>query len=362
MTISPSSTPLLRVSNVSKTFGAQVALDNVSLDVRAGEVVGLIGPNGAGKSTLIKILDGVYVPDTGTLSLDGKPVKTLRSCPDVGFIHQDLALIDSLTISENLRLGQRPVRAFGPILSRRRERALAKEALRKVGLGADPDTQVGDLSPGQKSLVAVARALARGARLLVVDEATSTLTARDASLLIDTLRKVAGDGGAVIIVSHKLTEILGATDRVVLLLDGRIVKDQSRAGLDREGLFEMLLEHEAQFVRDEGAGESDGEVVLRMQGVRDAHCGPVDLELRSGEVLGLSGSPGSGLHDIAYLAAGAAKHASGQVSVANDVRRALVPPHRETQGGFHDLSVRANMTISAQKIWRGPLGLSGLSI
>jgi ribose transport system ATP-binding protein len=344
------------IKDLRKSFGRNEVLHGIDLTIPAGEFLGLMGPNGAGKSTLIKILGGVYTRTSGEILYGGKPVASLGELPEVGFIHQDLGLIDDLSIVDNLRLGELPMRRFGPLLDRSREREAARAALARVELDRDPDTPVADLSPAEKALVAVARLLSRGARVLFIDEATSTLPPHESQRLIAALTHTVSDGATVIMVSHKLSEILGVTERVVVLLDGKLAADRRMHELNREQLVDMLVTHEQHAaLADAKAHRAPGEVLLSAQGACAGRAGPVDLEVRAGEVVGLTGLPGSGLHDVAFLAHGAMKPRAGAVKLAGGVRSALVPPHRESQGGFLDLTVGQNMTVSSLLDWRHPL-------
>jgi ribose transport system ATP-binding protein len=312
-----------------------------------------MGPNGAGKSTLIKILGGVYSRTSGEILYDGKPVSSLAELPEVGFIHQDLGLIDDLSIVDNLRLGEQPMRRFGPLLDRSRENDAARVALARVELDRDPETLVGELSPAEKALVAVARLLDRGARVLFIDEATSTLPSHESQRLIQALSHTVSEGATVIMVSHKLSEILGTTERVVVILDGRLAADRRMEELNREKLVEMLVTHEQQVTEaDTREHRAPGEVLLRIEGACAGRAGPINLEVREGEVVGLTGLPGSGLHDVAYLAHGSVVPTAGTVTLAEGVRTALVPPHRESQGGFLELTVGQNMSVSSLIDWR----------
>ncbi|CAN5325957.1 sugar ABC transporter ATP-binding protein [soil metagenome] len=349
--------PDLTITGLRKSFGPVTVLDGVDLHIRGGEFVGLMGPNGAGKSTLIKILGGVYSASGGRIEVGGRQVSHLTGADGVGFIHQDLGLVDDLSIAENLRLGEAPMRLLGTVLDHRAERAAAEQALAGIGLEVPVGTRVGDLSPGEKTLVAIARAFARGARILFVDEATSTLSPRDASKVIASLSDVVQRGVTVVMVSHKLGEILAATQRVVLLLDGRIGADQSTQGMGRSDLVRLLAQHEheavEQLVEGEAVAHVTGEPLLELRGAQAGRAGPVDLTLHAGEVIGLTGLPGSGLHDIAYLAHGVLRPEAGERILARGARSAFVPPHRETQGGFPALTVRDNLTITAIRRWRG---------
>ncbi len=346
-------TPRLTVNGLKKSFGSNQVLHGIDLAFEPGQFIGLMGPNGAGKSTLIKILDGLYSADEGTIKLDDETVRNLGSRQECGFIHQDLGLIEDMSICDNLRLGQPPMKLAGPILNLKRERESAAGAIARVGLDRDVDTPVSALSPGEKTLVAVARTLDRGARIIFVDEATSTLPAADSRRLMDALRLTVNDGATVIMVSHKLSEILDDTDRVIVILDGEISTDEPTASLDRESLVERLVAKESEMtVEDEATtSESGGDLVV-LEAAAGGRAGPVDLTLKGGEITGLTGLPGSGLHDIGFLVHGSMKPTSGEVHISPKVKRGLVPPHRETQGGLQVSSIRENLTLSSLARWR----------
>jgi ribose transport system ATP-binding protein len=293
----------IRIRGLSKSFGSQKSLIDVDLDIRPGELLGLMGPNGAGKSTLIKILDGVYSRDSGTIELDGHSVRVLGSQPSVAFIHQDLGLIDGLSISANLQLGQRPIRSVGPFLDFKAERVFARKALKAVHLDLDVDQFVGELSPGEKTLVAIARAIGCGATVLFVDEATSTLPTADAHRVTESLKLAAADGATIVMVSHKLNEILETTARIVLLVDGRIVADRPTEGLDIDSLTELLVGHGLAEHVENGQSEP-GEALIKLEDVHCGPAGPVNFEVRRGEIVGLTGLSGSGLYQIANVAHG----------------------------------------------------------
>jgi ribose transport system ATP-binding protein len=349
-------TPLLQLDGVSKSFGANRVLDRVSFEIGRGEFVGLIGPNGAGKSTLIKILTGIHRSDSGEIRWKGKPIRTVVSSGNGAVIHQDLGLIDDMSISDNLRLGEQRVGRVGPYLDVQKERELAGLALEKAGVSRDARLLIRDLSPAEKTMVAVARALQRGAQLLIVDEATSTLGPSEASDLLNQLATLAEAGTTIIMVTHKLSEVLRSTSRVVALIDGRVVADAPRAGLDRERLVRMLAQHAASGGKKSPRAVPGGGVVLDLQAAYGGECGPVDLQIRAGEIVGITGRGGSGLDDLAFLAAGTLAPKRGRAAGPRRSKRALVPPHRETQGGFLDLSVQENLTISSLRGWRSRMG------
>ncbi|MEU6643603.1 sugar ABC transporter ATP-binding protein [Saccharomonospora sp. NPDC046836] len=359
-----SAAPALSLRGISKSFGRHAALSSIDLDITPGEFVGLLGPNGAGKSSLVKILAGVYQPTSGSILLDGEPVGSLAGHPRVGFVHQDLGLINDLSVMENLRLGAPPLVRLGPIVNRKAEQKAAEAALSTVELDIAPSTLVSELSPAEQALVAMARVFQRGARIMFVDEVTSTLPPSDARRVTDTLARSAARGASIVMVTHKLSEVLDVTQRIVLLIDGRLALDRATAGLDHAALTGLLMNHEnphssaaTQPVASHGAGE----VLLELRGARRGALGPIDLRLRRGEVTGIGGLPGSGLHDLAFLVHRTTKPSHGEVRLAAGAATALVPPHRESQGGFDDHTVEENMAASALSRWRRPGGLLSVS-
>lgn len=342
---------LLRLRGISKSFGRNQVLKSVSLTVRPGEFLGLMGPNGAGKSTLIKVLSGLYSIDEGTITVEGATVRSLGSDPRVAFIHQDLGVVPDLSVNDNLWLG-RGLQGSGRLyLGGRSERERSIEALERIGLSIDPRTRLGDLASGEQTLVAVARAVDRGARTIFIDEATSTLPPPEARRVLDSLHVAAAAGCAVVMVSHKLSEILDYCGRIVVLIDGQVTVDEPVAGLDRDGLVQRLLMEDSRLV--ERTPRTGGhEALLSFEGVRTDQLGPLDLTLNRGEVLGVTGLPGSGLHDLGYLATGRLRPTKGSIRRAPHVKTSLLPAKRETQGGFNEMAVKQNMTIAALRSWR----------
>jgi len=358
----PPSAGLLSLRGIDKSFGSARVLREVDLDLAPGEVVGLMGANGAGKSTLIKILAGVHAADAGRIELMGEEVDDLAGRPEVGIIHQDLGLVDTQSVLDNMRLGARPLALLGPLLNRRAEIDAVGVALARVGLEDRSVFElVGTLTPGEKALLAIARLLERGARIILVDETTASLPPAEAAWFIDKLREAAACGTAVVMVSHKLAEIRLAADRLVLLTDGRVTADAPMSDFaDREDdLVRLLLGEEVEELAEgaEARPSGRGEVVLELDGVCRGVVGPVDLEVARGEVVGLTGRVGSGLHEIALIAAGFLAPESGTVGVRRGVRRAIVPPQREIDGVFAELPAKWNMTLPALPRWRSSLRL-----
>jgi ribose transport system ATP-binding protein len=223
---------------------------------------------------------------------------------------------------------------------------------------------VGLLSPGEKALLAVARLLHQGARVLVVDETTSTLPPRESRWFVSTLKKATEDGTCVLMVSHKLSELLSVAERVVLLLDGVVVEDRPVSPADQAEIVQVLASHEEQVAEsDQAVAErrEPGEPVLEMVDVRIGSVGPINLRVRAGEIVGLTGLVGSGLHQVGLLAHGALRPDSGKVRRTPGIRSGLVAPQRETEGGVADLPVLWNATLSSLPRWRNPLRLLRLS-
>ena len=211
--------PALTLSDVHKRFGATQALGGVSLEVPLGEFVALLGPNGAGKSTLIKILDGVYRPDAGTVQVHG-------GAKAMGVVHQDLGLVPTMTVAENMSLG----RSHGRWRNPAKEAVASTAALRQVGLGTlDPNELIESLELGRQALVAVAKVLSSGAQVVIVDELTAGLHPNESRWLVQQLRDAAHRGVTVVMVTHKLREVVGVADRFVVLVDGRIGLDATAA-------------------------------------------------------------------------------------------------------------------------------------
>ena len=212
--------PLLRFSRVSKRFGGTVAVDDVSLDLHAGEILALLGENGAGKSTLIKMLAGIHPPDDGQILVHGRHYQHRPAVAGerqtIAFIHQDLGLIDWMTVTENMAMGLGFPRRFGLIGWRQAERR-ARDALAAVGGAIDPDARIGGLTRTEKSLVAIARALAVEAEIIVLDEPTASLPADEVARLVAVLRGLRGRDVGMIYVSHRLDEVFEVADEVAVL-------------------------------------------------------------------------------------------------------------------------------------------------
>ncbi|PDT39576.1 MULTISPECIES: sugar ABC transporter ATP-binding protein [Sinorhizobium] len=287
---------LLEFRSITKEFGGTKALTQVSLDLEAGEILALLGENGAGKSTLIKTLAGIYRPDGGEIRFRGEPYVNQPPKPNkrqpVAFIHQDLGLIEWMTVAENVGLAQ----GFSMrtrLIDWRRTEERAREALRLVGCDFEPSTRIQSLTRTEKSLVAIARALAVEADVLVLDEPTASLPADEVERLFDAIRPLKERGVAMIYVSHRLDEIFRIADRVAVLRDGRLVGQKPVAQTTPDELIEMIVGRKADqlFVKAESR---PGEAVVSVRQLACQGVGPVSFDVLKGELIGLVGLRGAG--------------------------------------------------------------------
>ena len=287
---------LLEFRNVSKVFGGTKALTDVSLDLRKGEILALLGENGAGKSTLIKTLAGIFKPDGGEILFRGQPYSHRPPKPNerqpVAFIHQDLGLIEWMTVGENVGLAQGFSMRRKLIDWRATERRTA-EALKLVGCDFDPSTRVQNLTRTEKSLVAIARALAVEADILVLDEPTASLPADEVERLFNAIRPLKERGVAMIYVSHRLDEIFRIADRVAVLRDGRLVGQTPVQQTNPDELIRMIVGRKADQLFTK-AEHKAGKTLVYVRNLMCSGAGPVSFDLREGELLGLVGLRGAG--------------------------------------------------------------------
>ncbi|MFD5746425.1 sugar ABC transporter ATP-binding protein [Streptomyces sp. NPDC127033] len=360
---------MLSVTGLTKSFPGARALDGVDLTVGPGEVHALIGENGAGKSTLIKVLTGVYRPDAGEIVLRGEPVRfaTPLEAQHAGIstIYQEVNLVPLMSVARNLFLGREPRGRLGLIDFGRMHRA-ADEALRGLGLRVDVRRPLRSLGVGAQQMVALARAVSVDARVVVMDEPTSSLEPREVRTLFGVIRMLTERGIAVIYVSHRLDELYEICDTVTVLRDGRRVHAGPLAGLERLRLVSLMLGREMGEVRGEGltkfsgGHDTGGEPVLEASDltVRQVLHG-VSVRVRPGEVVGLGGLLGSGRSETAKAVAGALPPDSGRVVVAGAPVRtgstpaairagiSLLPEDRKAEGIVPGLSVRENIALAA---------------
>ncbi|MGX9356785.1 sugar ABC transporter ATP-binding protein [Roseobacteraceae bacterium S113] len=354
---------------IDKHFGGTYALKDVSLSVNRGEVVALLGENGAGKSTLIKVLGGIHQPDAGQVLIDGQPYQHkpagFGERQKVAFIHQDLGLIEWMTVAENISLALGFSRKGGLIRWGAVEE-LAAEALKKVDCDFDPTTRVEDLSRTEKSLVAIARALAVDSEFLVLDEPTASLPADEVERLFSALRPLRERGVGMIYVSHRLDEIFQIADRVAVLRDGAVVGVR---GIDHTTPEELVQKIVGRKTREtQKPTDALGAPVLTLQSFEVGAVGPLDFQLAQNEIVGLVGLRGAGHEDISRAIFGLEPFA-GEVTLCGrtpDLRSpqkamasgvGLVAKDRTEESVAMSLSIRENTFLNPDGIGRRLLSL-----
>jgi ribose transport system ATP-binding protein len=309
---------LLEVEGIVKQFTGTLALDHVDLDVRRGEIHALLGQNGAGKSTLIKILAGIYPPTEGRVKWHGETVDPASAHLPITFIHQDLGLVDTMTVAENVALAAGYPRR-GRLIDWRGAATAARGALTIMDSAIDPGLRVGALSAAEKSIVAIARALARRCDLLVLDEPTAALPASDVELLLDKLRRLKASGIGLLYVTHRLDEVFRIADRVTVLRDGRRVATRETAATSPADLVTWIVGG-ALAQTDFATAPAKAEVLLSVEELvvpqEDGAgiVGPVSLDLRRGETLGLVGLKGAGHQALGRALFGAQPVRGGRLS------------------------------------------------
>ncbi len=308
-----SSEPLLRVSGLSKRFGGTRALQQVALDVRPGEIHAVLGENGAGKSTLIKILAGIHAPDSGEIDGPGGPQPAGSAAPGIAFVHQDLGLVATASVAENIAIGIGFARRWG-LIDWSRSVSRAADALAAMGCAIDPQELVGRLTAAEKSMVAIARALAIDARVLVLDEPTATLPEDDVTKLHHVLARLKEQGLGIVYVTHRLDEVFRFADRATVLRDGQVRATlEIRATSPRELMGHILgREMDALF----GARKRQaGEIRLAVTELRSVHVGPCSFQVRSGEIIALVGLRGAGHDVVGRMLAGDIVPRDGRISL-----------------------------------------------
>jgi ribose transport system ATP-binding protein len=321
---------LLSVRGIEKTFGATRALRDVSFSLYEGEVLALLGENGAGKSTLIKILAGVHSLEEGTILFEGRDASRSVANLPIAFIHQDLGLIEWMTVLENVCLTRGFARSCG-LISWKASRGAAAAALNALGVDIDPDIRVAQLGRTERSLVAIARALSTNARIVVMDEPTASLPADEVARLFAAVRMLRARGVGIIYVSHRLEEIFSIADRVVVLRDGSLVGESAVADISPETLIHMIVGRSTSTTSRATAIES-APVALDMDRVVVGEVGPVSLRLHAGEMLALTGLRGAGQEAIGRALFGLLPLDAGTVRIAGREAELASPASAMRQG------------------------------
>lgn len=352
---------LLSVRNVTKRFPGVTALDRINLSLARGEVLALIGENGAGKSTLMKILAGVQMPDDGSISVDGKAVRLTSvqaaQANGIALIHQELNLSGNLDVGANIFLGREPLRLG--LIDKARIYRDSQELLRRVGLNVSPQTIVGHLPIGQQQLVEIARALSIDARVLIMDEPTSSLSQHETETLMQVVRDLRSRGVSVIYISHRLGEAKELADRVTVFRDGRNAGDLTGDDITHDRMVQLMVGRDiSQFYAR--TPHTPGPVALEAKQLRTpvnmGHA--LNFSVREGEIVGVAGLVGAGRTELLRVLFGVDQAVSGSVSVGGNVIQlrspqhairagiALVPEDRKQQGVVLEMAVRENIGLA----------------
>ncbi len=361
--------PLIAVESITKRFPGVTALDDVSLEIRAGELHAVVGENGAGKSTLMKILAGVITDYEGTLRIAGRPVafQGPRDAEQAGvaIIHQELNLVEELTVAANIFLGRERTSGWGWLQDREMER-LAQAEFERLECPIDPRRRVADLRVGDRQLVEIAKALSLEASILIMDEPTSALTETEVDRLFQVIERLLAAGTTILYISHKMDEVFRRSDRITVLRDGRVVTTLAREATNPRQVAHLMVGREIEEVHL-GEGRAAGDVVLEVRNLslpwhghaRQWRLHNVSFALHRGEIVGLAGLMGAGRTELLECLFGASPEPpQGEIRLMGRPVRfehpadavaagvALVTEDRKRYGIVHTMSVRENLTLS----------------
>jgi simple sugar transport system ATP-binding protein len=360
----PRSTAILRLDHITKRFPGVLADDDVSLDVHAGEVVALLGENGAGKSTLMNVAYGLLEAEAGDILVEGKRVAIKGPRQAIGFgigmVHQHFMLVETLSVTDNIVLGLEPVRRG--VIDTTKARAEVVEISGRYGLKVDPDAIVQDLSVGMQQRVEILKALFRDARVLILDEPTAVLTPQEVKELFVIVRQLVDAGLAVVIITHKLDEVMAFADRIVVMRAGRLVGETRPTDTDETGLAKMMVGRDVVLSVDK-TPSTPGEVVLAIDDLHvlddrklEAVRG-VSLRVHEGEIVGIAGVDGNGQSEIIDAIMGLRRPSSGTVSLrGKDITHAnpastinagvsLIPADRQRRGLVLEFDLVENIAL-----------------
>jgi ribose transport system ATP-binding protein len=335
--MNPPSPPALEFLGVTKRFSGVPVLRDVTFSVPHGHTVGVIGENGAGKSTLMNLLGGNLQPDSGRMLLGGAPhapqSPAAAAHAGVAFIHQELNLFPNLSIAENLFLTAFPRIAGAPVIDTRKLRTHTAALLATVGLDVAPTARVERLSPGQCQLVEIAKALAGAARLIIFDEPTTSLSARETQTLFALIGRLRNRGIAMIYISHVLGDVLRLCDEVVVLRDGAVAGQGPRSEFTVERMISLMVGRSLSQLYPARAGRPTSEPVLEVRGVSEPHIvRDIRFTLHRGEILGVAGLMGAGRSELARILFGLDRHARGEILVGGESLVGLAPARRIQRG------------------------------
>lgn len=364
---------ILSLQDISISFGGVEVLHNVSFNVRKGEILSLIGENGAGKSTLMKIISGVYIPDTGKIIKSGKEIKLHNPldafAEHIGIVHQELSIAGNLTVAENMMVGREPVNKLGFIKDKELLETARKE-LKDLGIDVDPVVKAGTLSVGMQQVIEIAKVLAKDIDLLIMDEPTSSLSEREIVHLFALLREIKKKKDlTVIFISHKLSEVMELSDRATVLRDGNMVGTLERSELSVDRLISMMIGRDLDYNKHLLASREPGEAILRAQGLTHGkRYRDIGFELHPYEILGMFGLVGAGRTECILGMLGMEHLETGEViylgekvkfrSPREAVKNGIyyVTENRKEMGLFLTKDLTDNVVASSIKDYEGFLG------
>lgn len=359
--MSGATAPFLEMRGITKQFPGVLALDKVSLSIYPGKVLALVGENGAGKSTLMKVLSGVHKMDAGEILLNGKPVTIGNPLASrqmgISIIYQELSVLNNMDIAENIFVGRE--RKKNGMVDKKAQHEEARRLLARVGLSIDTHTRVGKLSTAQKQMVEVAKALSFDAKLIIMDEPTSSLTEKETAMLLDIIHKLRDEGVAIVFISHRMNEIFEIADEIAVMRDGQMVKQLSAEGTQEKDVIAAMVGRDVQdlFVKAEAP---IGDVALEVVGLSTKSLlKDISFKAHAGEIVGFAGLVGAGRSEVMRAVFGIDPRETGEIRVHGkpvriestvDALRAglgFVPEDRKEQGLILKMSVRHNTSIAA---------------
>jgi ribose transport system ATP-binding protein len=365
---------VLETRNLTKAFFGITAVNNVSIHVNEGEILGLIGQNGAGKSTLMNLVGGVVQPDDGTMLYMGKPY-TPRGPADatrerIAFIHQELNLFTNLTIAENVFIEGFPTVGRGPfrLIDRGAVKKLTQQVLAAVGLDLSPDMPVDRMSPGERQLVEIAKALYLDASLIILDEPTTSLTNRETEKLFEIMRQLRAQGKALVYISHILTDVLAISDQIAVMRDGQLMTQEPASAFDINRMISLMVGRSIENLYPPRTSQPQTDPLLELRGICAAGIvEDVNLTVRKGEVVGLFGLMGSGRTELARMLYGLdsyergdivvkgqpVKRASSRASIRNNV--AFVTENRREEGLLMNINIADNIALVSLPNFANPV-------